>query len=147
MMILLDTNVLSELMRPHPDSGIVRWLDGIPDEDAWISSVTVAEIRLGLALLPEGRRKKLLTNLAEQMFSEDFADNCLPFDCLAAGKYAEIVSSRTPTGRPITVEYGQIAAIPVTADLVLVTRNTKDFVGIEGLALINPWEATGSHCD
>jgi predicted nucleic acid-binding protein len=139
-MILLDTNVISELMRTSPNDGVVQWLDGISDEDVWTSSVTIGEIRLGLALLPEGRRKQLLTDIAEQMFIEEFSRRCLPFDYQAAGEYAAIVSSLTRQGKPITVEDAQIAAIAISADLVLATRNTKDFLGIDELKLINPWE-------
>jgi predicted nucleic acid-binding protein len=139
-MILLDTNVLSELMRPNPNAVVVQWVDALQDENIWISAVTVGEIRLGLALLPEGRRKKILTDLAEQTFKEDFFEKCLPFDYQAAGEYAKIVSSRSRQGRPITVEDAQIAAIAITADLALATRNTKDFQGLEELKLVNPWK-------
>ena len=96
---------------------------------------------MGIALLPEGRRKQLLTDIAEQMFKEEFSKKCLPFDYQAAGKYAAIVSSRSRQGKPITVEDAQIAAIAMAANLELATRNTKDFLGIDGLELINPWEA------
>ncbi len=138
-MILLDTNVLSELMRPMPDPHVVRWLDAQPDWDVWISAVTVAEIRLGILLLPAGKRKKLLLDLAEQMFQEDFPDRCLPFDYEAAFEYALIVSERNRQGHPISVEDAQIAAIARTAGLELGTRNTKDFSGVTGLKLVNPW--------
>ena len=138
-MILLDTNVLSELMRPMPDPNVVRWLDAWLEWDVWISAVTVAEIRLGISLLPAGKRKKLFLGLAEQMFQDDFPDRCLPFDCEAAGEYALIVSERNRQGRPISVEDAQIAAIARTADLALATRNTKDFSGITGLKLVDPW--------
>jgi len=137
--ILLDTNILSELMRPSPASQVVRWLDSYPESDVWISAMTVAEIRMGIALLPEGKREKLLVDLAEQTFEEDFPGQCLPFDCDAARKYAEIVVERNRKGRPISVEDAQIAAIALTAGLRLATRNTKDFLDIEGLGLINPW--------
>ncbi len=83
-MILLDTNVLSELMRLSPEPKVLRWLDSRPAVDIWISAVTVAEIRLGIALLPDGQRKELLAGLAEAMFQEDFSDCCLPFDFSAA---------------------------------------------------------------
>lgn len=139
-MILLDTNVLSELMRPSPETIVVQWLDAKLDDDVWISAVTVSEIRLGIELLPEGRRKQLLADIAEQMFQEEFQERCLPFDCQAAKEYALIVSSRKQQGRPITVEDAQIAAIARTSELSLATRNTRDFVGIEGLQLVNPWE-------
>jgi len=140
-MILLDANVLSELMRPDPNENVVQWMDALPDGDIWISAVAVAEIRVGLALLPEGRRKQILTVLAEEMFKEEFSEKCLPFDYQAAGEYAAIVSTRSRQGRPITVEDAQIAAIAITANLELATRNTKDFLDIEGLKLINPWES------
>jgi len=138
-MILLDTNVLSELMRPILNRGVVSWLDTFSDDDVWISAVTVGEIRLGLALLPEGRRRQILTELAEQMFKEEFSEKCLPFDYQAAGEYAKIVASRNRQGKPITVEDAQIAAIAMVADLTLATRNTKDFLYINGLKLMNPW--------
>ena len=138
-MILIDTNVLSELMRPMPDSHVVQWLDAQPAWDVWISAVTVSEIRLGISLLPDGKRKTLLQDMAEQMFLEDFPDRCLPFDCEAAVEYALIVAKRSRQGRPITIEDAQIAAIARTADLVLATRNIKDFSDISGLKLVNPW--------
>lgn len=138
-MILLDTNVLSELMRAIPDPQVVRWLDVRPEWEVWISAVTVAEIRLGISLLPAGKRKKLLLDLAAQMFQEDFPDRCLPFDCEAASEYALIVVERNRQGHPITVEDAQIAAIARTAGLELATRNTKDFSGITGLKLVSPW--------
>lgn len=138
-MILLDTNVLSELMRSAPEPKVLRWLDATPAEDVWISAVTVGEIRLGIALLPEGQRKELLTDLAEAMFDEDFADRCLSFDCAAAVHYGSIVANRTRQGRPVSVEDGQIAAIALTAGLTLATRNTRDFTEIDGLIVVNPW--------
>lgn len=138
-MILLDTNVLSELMRPIPEPSVVQWIDAIPEWDLWISAITVAEIQLGIALLNGGKRKRMLGDLAEQMFVEDFGDRILPFDYLAATEYAKIVADRTHIGRPISVEDAQIAAIARTADLSLATRNTKDFIDIPGIDLINPW--------
>lgn len=138
-MILLDTNVISELMRPRPEPRVIRWVDAQPEFDLWISAITVAEIRLGIALLPEGKRKDVLTDLAEQTFQEDFSEQCLPFDCEAAAEYALIVAERNRKGRPVSVEDALIAAVARTAGLKLATRNTKDFSGIQGLALVNPW--------
>lgn len=142
-MILLDTNVLSELMRPNPNNGVVKWIDALSDNDVWISAITVGEVRLGLALLPEGRRKQTLIGLAEEMFQEEFFEKCLPFDYQAAEVYAQIVLSRSRQGRPIAVEDAQIAAIALSVDLELATRNVKDFLGIEELKLVNPWELDG----
>lgn len=138
-MILLDTNILSELMRPLPKPTVLQWLDSRPEMDVWISAVTVAEIRLGIALLPDGKRRALLSDLAERMFQEDFAERCLPFDFSAAAEYALIVATRTRLGHPISVEDAQIAAIARTGGLALATRNTKDFSGIDKLILVNPW--------
>ena len=139
-MILLDTNVLSELMRPMPEPRVVNWLDAFPEWDVWISAITVAEIQLGIALLNNGNRKSALADLAEQMFREDFQGRCLPFDYQAAKEYAMIIADKSGTGRPIRVEDAQIAAIAGTADLTLATRNTKDISNISGLELVNPWE-------
>ncbi|MFH0788363.1 MAG: type II toxin-antitoxin system VapC family toxin [Pseudomonadota bacterium] len=138
-MILLDTNVLSELMRPTPDPYVVKWLDARLAGEVWICSVTVAEIRLGILRLPAGKRKALLLDLVKKMFQEDFHDRCLPFDFEAAFEYAVIVDQRNRQGHPISVEDAQIAAIAKTAELALTTRNTKDFSDIEGLTLLNPW--------
>jgi hypothetical protein len=140
-MILLDTNVISELMKPKPEKKVLIWLDEFPMLDLWTSAVTVAEIFLGIALLSGGKKKSALLKIAQQMFDEDFQARCLPFDEQAATEYAKIVSERTRRGRPISVEDAQIAAISKTANLVLATRNTKDFDGITALELVNPWVA------
>ena len=138
-MILLDTNVVSEVMRPAPEPKVLEWLDALPAADVWISAVTVGEIRLGIALLPDGQRKERLAGLAEAMFQEDFADSCLSYDMPAAAAYAGIVATRIRLGRPISVEDAQIAAIARSGGLDLATRNTKDFSDIDGLQLMNPW--------
>lgn len=139
-MFLLDTNVVSELMRPAPAPRVLTWLDAQMASDVWISAVTVGEIRLGLALLPDGRRKRRLSDLAELMFLEDFGDRCLPYDFLASADYAQIVTGRRKRGRPISVEDAQIAAIARSAGLTIATRNSKHFGGIDGLSVVNPWE-------
>ena len=140
-MILLDTNVLSELMRPEPAAAVVNWLDQQPEFTVWISSITVAEVHLGIQLMPDGRKKRGLFALAEEMLEKDFAQRCLPFDSLAAKMYAQIVSERQSLGRPISVEDAQIASIALRDGLTLATRNTRDFEGIAGLRVINPWTA------
>ena len=138
-MILLDTNVVSELMRPAPEPRVLERLDAQPAADVWISAITVGEIRLGIALLPDGQRKERLAGLAVAMFQEDFSDSCLSYDMLAAVEYAAIVATRTRLGRPISVEDAQIAAIARSGGLTLATRNTKDFSDIDELPLVNPW--------
>ena len=137
--MLLDTNILSELMRPSPFPAVVEWLDAQPAEQLFISAVTQAEIELGLALLPEGRRKNELLQAAKEIFSL-FDDRNLPFDTAAAQEYALIVAARVKAGRPVSVEDAQIAAIARGNNLRLVTRNSKDFELIDGLIVINPWD-------
>jgi len=127
-------------MRPDPNPHVVRWLDTQPEWEVWISAVTVAEIQLGIALLPDGKRKEQLLELSVHMFQEDFTERCLPFDCEAALDYGLIVAQRSRQGRPISVEDAQIAAIARTAGISLATRNTRDFSGIAELTLIDPWE-------
>ncbi|MFO7816546.1 MAG: type II toxin-antitoxin system VapC family toxin [Thermodesulfobacteriota bacterium] len=144
-MILLDTNVVSELMRPAPNVGVISFLDSYPVSDVWISAITVAEIYMGIALLPEGKRKAILYAAAEQMFIQDFSGRCLPFDCQAGLEYARIIKARREAGRPVSVEDAQIAAVSAVGGLVLVTRNTRDFFGIAGLALINPFRENGGN--
>lgn len=137
-MFLLDTNILSELMRPKPSPQVIEWMDKQPVEDLTISSITVAEIRLGIALLPDGKRKSLLAGLAEEMLQE-FVDNQLNFDNSAASEYAKIVSHCSKNGRAISTEDAQIASIARVYNAVLVTRNIRDFDMIENLELLNPF--------
>lgn len=137
-MILLDTNVLSELMKSAPETGVLEWIDTLPASECYISAITKAEIELGIALLPDGKRKNSLKTAAGLMFDE-FLDRCLSINSTAASRYAEIVAGRTRIGRPVSVEDAQIAAIALTQKMSLATRNTSDFEFIEGLALINPW--------
>ncbi len=139
MTILLDTNVLSEFMRPRPAPQVVAWLDAQAAHALHVSAVAQAEIELGLALMPAGKRQAGLAAAAQAMFDEDFAGRCLPFDAAAATHYARIVAARTRMGRPVSVEDAQIAAIALAQGLRLATRNTADFEGIEGLRVIDPW--------
>lgn len=142
-MILLDTNVVSELMRPTPHPSVVEWLDVQPGYRLYISSVTKAEIELGIGLLPEGRRKQGLQEAAARMFGE-FHGRCLAFDELAASRYAALVSPRMRGGRPISVEDAQIAAMALASGFVLATRNISDFEGIDGLSVVDPWSSPPS---
>lgn len=127
-------------MRPKPDAIVVEWLDRQKDESVWICSITQAEILMGLALMPEGKRQHGLMHVAATMFDEDFAKRCLPFDSNAANHYASIVSERTRQGSPISVEDAQIASIARANGLSIATRNVKDFASIEGLIVNNPWQ-------
>ena len=137
-MTLLDTNVLSELMRPAPNQSVIEWLDEQPSADLFISAITKAEIELGILLLPEGKRRDKLAAAVQGMFN-DFQDRCLAFDEAAATQYALLVARRIKIGRPISVEDAQIAAIALAHGLTLATRNTSDFGEIPELNLMNPW--------
>lgn len=138
--VLLDTNVLSELMRRQPDAKVLAWFKQHPDAVYVISAITRAEILLGVALLPAGKRRDDLANAAERMFQEEFSGRCLPFDERATDEYAALVAARTRSGQPISTEDAQIAAIALTNGLPLVTRNMKDFTHIAGLVLLSPWD-------
>ncbi|MGC8853984.1 MAG: type II toxin-antitoxin system VapC family toxin [Halothiobacillaceae bacterium] len=138
-MNLLDTNVLSEFIRPQPSEAVTLWLDRLSTEQVWTCAISRAEIALGLALMPTGKRRAALALATQAMFDEDFAGRCLPFDERAALHYAAIVAQRTRAGRPISTEDAQIAAIALAHNLTLATRNVSDFEGIDGLAIVNPW--------
>ena len=139
-MILLDTNVLSELMKLRPETKVLGWMDSFPATEYGVSAITKAEILLGIALLPDGKRKRDLAHAAKLMF-EAFPKSCLSFDSAAASRYADIVAGRTRKGRPISVEDAQIAAIALANDMAVATRNTNDFELIRGLMIINPWNS------
>ena len=138
--ILLDTNVLSELMRPKPAVEVLEWFSQQQNARYFVSAITRAEILLGIALLPAGKRRDKLATAADQMFNEDFAGQMLPFDGNCAVEYALLVAVRTRRGHSISTEDGQIAAIALSHGLSLATRNGKDFKDIEGLAVLNPWQ-------
>ena len=126
-------------MRPQSDKKVLAWLQRqrLP---FYTSTITRAEILLGIALLPNGKRRESLALAAEQMFTQDFAHRCLHFDNEAAAEYALAVASRQRAGLPISTEDGQIAAIALRHGLPLATRNGKDFTRIENLTVFNPWE-------
>ena len=138
-MILLDTNVISELMRPEPAQAVLDWFGRHDAADLFISAVTEAELRTGVAILPEGQRRERLQLAIDAMIDQDFQGRVLPFDTIAARPYAEIAAQRRAAGRPIAEADCQIAAIARAADAPVATRNGKDFEGC-GIGLINPWD-------
>ncbi|SEL73524.1 type II toxin-antitoxin system VapC family toxin [Halomonas daqiaonensis] len=138
-MIVLDTNVLSELMRPVPDVRVIDWLDRQDAMSVTISAITVAEILYGVERLPEGRRKRGFAAMAAAMFEEDFSGRILSFDSEAAVHYAEQVAASESTGRQVHMADAQIAAICIQHGAVLATRNIKDFEALS-VEAINPWE-------
>lgn len=137
--IVLDTNVLSELMRPLPDPAVMGWFASAGDTVYYTTAITKAEIMLGISLLPAGKRRGTLLATAQAMFIEDFAGRILPFDEQCAEFYATIVANRRRAGFPLTTEDAQIAATVVAHGYELATRNTRDFMHVEGLKLHNPW--------
>ena len=137
--IVLDTHVLSELMRATPDPAVIAWFDAHPAANYYLTAITQAEILLGIALLPPGKRKNTLAAAADLMFREDFAGRCLLFDQACADGYATIVATRRSLGLPTTTEDAQIAAIALTHRYPLATRNIRDFIHIDGLSLLDPW--------
>ena len=132
---LLDTNVLSELMREQPAVAVLDWFAKNAQSVMHTSAVNQAEILTGIALLPAGKRRTALAVAAEQMFEQDFAGHCLGFDAAAAKNYAVLVVARVGQGQPISTEDAQIAAIALAAGLTVATRNAKDFENIDGLML------------
>lgn len=139
-MIILDTNVISELTRPIPDSGVIAWLDSQPAEETAVTAITVAELRYGVCRLPDGRRKSELSEAVSALVDTDFRGRVEAFDVLAAEQYADVVTTRERAGRPIGTSDAQIAAICRVLNATLATRNTADFTGT-GVDLINPWKA------
>ena len=137
-MIVLDTNVLSELMKPAPAPAVVQWVAAQPPARLFTTTITQAEILYGLALMPRGKRRTALESAVTAMFEEDFAGRVLPFDGDAARVFPGIVSSRRAQGRPITQWDAQIAAIARSRGAALATRNTDDFEHC-GVTLLNPW--------
>ena len=138
-MIVLDTNVLSELMRTQPETRVVEWLDSQNAAAMAVTAITVAEILYGIERMPDGRRKHAFATIAADMFEAEFAGRILPFDGLAATHYAEPTAMRMRAGRPIHLADAQIAAICLRHNATLATRNVKDF-DMLGVTLINPWE-------
>ena len=139
-MILLDTNILSELMRPAPEASVEQWLADQPAASVFISAITEAELRYGLALMPPGKRRSALAVEIENMLEEDFSGRILPFDSPAAVAFAEIAAERRHEGRPISQADAQIAAIARSRGAALATRNVPDFEGC-GVEIINPWSS------
>ena len=138
---LLDTNVLSELMRENPAPEVLNWFSGQAASQLHTSAITQAELLAGIAILPAGKRRDALAQSVYQIFENDMPGRCIAFGSGAAQHYALIRAQRRQAGRPVTTEDAQIAAIALAAHLQLVTRNTKDFEDIDGLLVVNPWQA------
>lgn len=139
-MIVLDTNVVSEPLRPEPDPRVVAWLDAQHVETLYLTAVTLAELRYGVAALPAGRRRDALGTQLESTTLPLFAGRILPLDDAASAAYALVQSEARAAVRPLGAMDGLIAAICRASGHTLATRNVADFAGA-GISLINPWEA------
>ncbi len=137
-MILLDTNVISELMRPLPEPQVVAWVDSLSRNNVGITAITVAEILYGIGALPDGARKNNLFEAAASVFDGYLADHVYPFDHRSAVEYAQLVVKREQIGSPISMPDAQIAAICLANHAGLATRNTNDFANTD-VTLRNPW--------
>jgi toxin FitB len=137
--IVLDTNVLSALMREVPDRPVVEWLDRQAPESIWITSITVFEARLGLALLPKGKRRKALESAFNSLLVEDLEGRVLDFDQFAAGAAAQLAAERQRSGQVIDIRDTQIAGIALARRANLATRNVKHFLNVN-IDVINPWD-------
>ena len=141
-MTVLDTNVVSELLRPAPATQVEAWLAAQDGAIVYFTAVGEAELRHGVAILPAGRRRTALAKAIEGMLEEDFRDRILPFDHAAASAYAAIAAKRRAAGRPISQFDCQIAAIARAHEASVATRNTGDYEGC-GIEVIDPWLPTG----
>ena len=138
-MILLDTNVVSEVMRPKPSENVLYWLNQQHSGSLFISSITIAEICYGLRVLPNGQRRQQLEERFEAFVAQGFSGSILNFDESAARAYAELMGQRKEKGCSMNLPDGQIAAVAQVNHLTLATRNIRDFI-MCSIELINPFE-------
>jgi toxin FitB len=136
--IVLDTNVLSALMRRDVDPVVVAWLDDQPPESIWTTAVTVFEIRSGLEILADGRRRRQLEEAFDRALEDDFEGRVLGFEQSAALEAASIAARRRQAGQPIEIRDAQIGGIVAARRATLATRNTRHF-GDLGIAMVDPW--------
>ena len=138
-MILLDTNVVSEPLRPEPNVRVIDWLDAQPLETLYLSAMTVAELRAGVALMPAGQRRDKLNDCLEKSVLPPFAGRVLAFDLACTNSYAYVLATARRSGSGIRTADGLIAAVAVANGLIVATRNTSPCEAA-GLIVINPWE-------
>jgi predicted nucleic acid-binding protein len=136
--IILDTNVLSALMRSVPEAPVVTWLDRQPAESVWITTITLFEARLGMALLPSGRRRNALETAFARLLQEDLENRVLDFDSDAAIEAASLAAARQKNGRQVDMRDTQIAGIALARRATLATRNIKHFADLK-ISIVNPW--------
>lgn len=138
-MIILDTNVLSALMRSAPDLAVVAWLDRQAPESLWITSITLFETRFGLALLPSGRRRRALERSFTLLLEEDLENRVLDFDAGAVTAAATLAAARQRAGRPADMRDTQIAGIAIARRATLATRNVRHFPDLT-VPVVDPWD-------
>lgn len=139
-MIILDTNVLSEPAKPRPSEAVLDWLNAQSRSRMFTTTITEAEILLGIELMPSGKRRDALAEQTRQTFGEDFRERVLPFDSAAARAYAALVAGRQRSGKPLQDADAQIAAIALSRGAAVATRNVNHFAGC-GIDIVNPWTA------
>lgn len=139
-MIILDTNVLSELIKPAPSKVVAGWLNAQPQSQLAATAMSLLEMRTGATVLAEGRRRVELLGLIDRLFDQMFGDSLLVFDAKAAIAFSEIVAQRRSAGRPIGTMDAMIAAVARTKEATVATRDIDGFSGI-AVPLINPWDA------
>jgi predicted nucleic acid-binding protein len=137
--IILDTNVLSALMRQTPDKGVIAWLDRQPRTSVWTTAVTILEVRFGLQILPAGKRRTLLIQAFEATL-DSIGKRVAPFDAAAAQQAGDLMASRQKKGRPVELRDTMIAGIVLAHNATIATRNTKHFDDISA-SVVNPWAA------
>lgn len=137
-MIILDTNVLSALMRTAPDTPVVAWLDRQPAESVWITSITVFEAHLGMALLPQGRRRRALEAAFARLLEDDLENRVLDFDTAAATSATALAADRQRAGHPADMRDTQVAGITLARHATLATRNVRHFADLK-VPVVDPW--------
>jgi predicted nucleic acid-binding protein len=138
--IVLDTNVLSALMRSSPDAVVVEWLDRQPADSVWLTSITVFEARFGLALLPKGRRRSGLERAFDRVLMEDLSSRVLTLDEMAAVTAAQIAADRQRAGRIVDLRDTLIAGIAQARRATIATRHTRHFEGLD-VPVVDPWHS------
>lgn len=139
-MIVLDTNVLSALMRTNPEAVVVEWLDRQPADSVWLTSITVFEARFDLALLPKGRRRRSLERAFDRVLTEDLQSRVLNLDEMAAVTAAQLAAERQRAGRSVDLRDTLIAAIAQARRATIATRNTRHFEGLD-VPVVDPWHS------
>jgi len=137
-MILLDTNVISEPLRQMPEARVIEWIDAQPLETLYLSAITVAELRAGVALLPAGKRRTILYESLEKQVLTMFTGRVLPFDVACTNAYAELMAKARASGVAVETADACIAAVALTNALIVATRDTSPFEAA-GIKIINPW--------